>query len=220
MKVETEFLSIDAPRGQTSGPVSVHVEVSPNLLELFVAASNDHGAYEHLGRSVVAVATKASLADPSNQQKDDADTIEAFDASRGPVDAKQPMNEAEEQAYWEGMKAGRAELQPFCQTDAPEQEQMNTAGAPTVFAGPHKYRISILGQMAVSETANKIVERDFNPHQREDVNEIKELAAILVTRCEYLRNKHNWYGVGADRAKRAIEKFEEGAMLAVKAIFA
>ena len=224
----SQFFTFEAHRGQTEGPVTVRFTLSQDGLDLLNQAKDDPDVMplKHMGRSLLAVALAARRpkedygrfrVDPKDGQLyiETDDTIEMRDESRGPVDAKQPMSEAEEQAQ---------DTRNWTIDDArqlyAEAKPMNTAGGPPVFAGPHTFRISKLGQMAVSETADKIVERDFNPHQREDVNEIKELAAILITRCEYLRNKHNWYGVGDDRAKRAIEKFEEGSMLAVKAIFA
>ena len=70
----------------------------------------------------------------------------------------------------------------------------------------------------ISTTAAKKVELAFNPNGRQDVQQIKLLAAALITAAEEVRDASS--GEGPRRAARAITSFEDGSGLLVKALFA
>ena len=75
------------------------------------------------------------------------------------------------------------------------------------------------GEFPISDTAAKMVEARFNPHERSDVDTLKQLGAAFITQCELIRSKNE--GAECDRrASIAITHIETGTMYAVKALFA
>ena len=72
-------------------------------------------------------------------------------------------------------------------------------------------------EIAVSDTAAKAVELDFNPTGHPQAAKLKTLAAAFITECETIRDGAG--AISARRAALAITDAEAAAMWGVKAIY-
>jgi hypothetical protein len=110
---------------------------------------------------------------------------------------------------------------------------------PTPVEGLSDYLEVNLGPLRISKSALKAVEHEFNPAHSVETAMLKLLTAVLITRCEDLRDRpmaklpedpnvrdlpserlNNGLRIGARRASVAITQYEDACMWAVKANFA